>query len=47
VTFLLGDPSKAKERFGWTPEVPFEGLVKMMVRSDVELYEQLKNLKTL
>jgi len=46
VTFLLGDPSKAKERFGWTPEVSFEELVKMMVRSDVELYERLNRMKT-
>jgi len=46
VTFLLGDPSKAKERFGWTPEVSFEKLVKMMVRSDVELYERLNRMKT-
>jgi len=41
VDYLLGDPTKAKEKLGWQPEVTFEGLVKMMVDSDLKL-EQLK-----
>ncbi|HET7673031.1 MAG TPA: GDP-mannose 4,6-dehydratase [Candidatus Saccharimonadales bacterium] len=41
VDILLGDPSKAKEKLGWEPEVNFEQLIKMMVESDLEL--QSKN----
>ncbi len=36
VDFLMGDPSKAKRKLGWKPEVTFEGLVRMMVDSDLE-----------
>lgn len=35
VELLVGDPSKAKERLGWRPRVSFQGLVKMMVESDI------------
>jgi GDPmannose 4,6-dehydratase len=34
VETLLGDPSKAKEKLGWTPEILFADLVKEMVESD-------------
>lgn len=37
VDLLIGDPSKAKNRLGWTPAVTFEELVRMMVRSDYDL----------
>jgi GDPmannose 4,6-dehydratase len=37
VDLLLGDPSKAKKAFGWTPKVTFRQLVEMMVDADVEL----------
>ena len=37
VHLLLGNPAKAKKKLGWEPEVTFEGLVKMMVESDLEL----------
>lgn len=36
VDLLLGDCTKAKEQLGWTLEVGFEQLVKMMVDSDLE-----------
>ncbi len=36
VDLLIGDPSKAKAVLGWEPEVPFEQLVEMMVRADLE-----------
>ena len=36
VESLLGDPSKAKEKLGWTAEVSFEALVGEMVESDRE-----------
>lgn len=34
VETLLGDPSKAKQKLGWTPKVSFEELVSEMVRED-------------
>ncbi len=34
VESLLGDPSKANARLGWTPTTSFEDLVKEMVESD-------------
>ncbi|XP_066256301.1 GDP-mannose 4,6 dehydratase [Euwallacea similis] len=37
VCFLLGDPKKAKEKFGWAPKVTFLELVKEMMESDIEL----------
>jgi GDPmannose 4,6-dehydratase len=37
VDLLLGDPTKAKKAFGWTPKVTFRQLVEMMVDADVEL----------
>jgi GDPmannose 4,6-dehydratase len=36
VDHLIGDPAKARERFGWTPSVSFDGLVRMMVDADLE-----------
>jgi len=37
VESLIADPSKAREKLGWTPETSFEGLVRMMVESDLAL----------
>ena len=37
VDLLIGDATKAKEKLGWTPEVDFESLVKMMVENDVAI----------
>jgi GDPmannose 4,6-dehydratase len=31
----VGDPSKARERLGWEPQVSFEGLVERMVQADL------------
>jgi GDPmannose 4,6-dehydratase len=36
VDLLVGDPKKAKEKLGWTPEVSFEQLIGMMVDSDLQ-----------
>ncbi|MFO7715739.1 GDP-mannose 4,6-dehydratase, partial [Desulfosarcina sp.] len=36
VETLLGDPTKAKEKLGWEPEISFEALVREMVRADLE-----------
>ncbi len=35
VDLLVGDPAKAKTKLGWEPKVDFEGLVNMMVDSDL------------
>jgi GDPmannose 4,6-dehydratase len=40
VDLLLGDPSKARERLGWTPRTSFRALVDMMIESDWELARQ-------
>jgi GDPmannose 4,6-dehydratase len=40
VDHLIGDPSKAREKFGWKPSVDFGGLVRMMV--DADLVRQAK-----
>jgi GDPmannose 4,6-dehydratase len=34
-TASVGDPSKARERLGWRPQVGFEELVERMVRADL------------
>ena len=36
VDLLVGDPSKAKQILGWTPQIDFHGLVEMMVRADYD-----------
>ena len=36
VDTLLGDPSKAKELLGWESKMPFQELVKIMVKADWE-----------
>ena len=36
VDVLLGDPTQAKKRLGWKPEVSFEQLIEMMVDADLE-----------
>ena len=35
VDLLVGDPSKAREKLGWTPKVGFRELVEMMVDADL------------
>ena len=40
VETLLGDPSKAKEKLGWTPRITFKELVAEMVREDLKSAER-------
>ncbi|KAG8240371.1 hypothetical protein J437_LFUL002512 [Ladona fulva] len=40
VDLLQGDPTKAKEKFGWQPKVTFKGLVKDMLDADIELMKK-------
>jgi GDPmannose 4,6-dehydratase len=35
----VGDPTKARERLGWEPEVSFSELVERMVRADMRSLE--------
>lgn len=35
VEYLLGDPSKAKWKLGWTPKINFQGLVRLMVEAEL------------
>ncbi len=37
VDLLVSDPSKARARLGWKPNVTFKGLIEMMVDADLEL----------
>lgn len=39
VDILIGDPTKAKNKLNWTPEVNLERLATMMVENDLELVE--------
>jgi GDPmannose 4,6-dehydratase len=39
VDALQGDPTKAREKLGWTPTVSFKELVRMMVDADVKSLE--------
>ncbi|XP_024942283.1 GDP-mannose 4,6 dehydratase [Cephus cinctus] len=43
VDLLLGDSTKAKEKFGWEPTVTFKELVKDMVEADLELMKKNPN----
>ena len=44
VNYLLGDPSKAKDKLKWEPKTTFEDLVAMMVKNDLKLANQEKIL---
>jgi GDPmannose 4,6-dehydratase len=35
VEHLIGDPAKARSALGWTPEVEFPALIRMMVDADL------------
>jgi GDPmannose 4,6-dehydratase len=40
VETLLGDPTKAREKLGWTPKTTFQELVSEMVREDLKSAER-------
>ena len=42
VDSLLGDPSKAKQKLGWSPKISFKELVKEMIYEDLKLAENDK-----
>jgi GDPmannose 4,6-dehydratase len=39
---LVGDPTKARERLGWRPEVGFEELVALLVDSELDRLGQAR-----
>ena len=39
IEVLVGDASRARERLGWQPRVPFEELIGMMVDHDIAILE--------
>jgi GDPmannose 4,6-dehydratase len=45
VETLLGDPSKAKEKLGWVPEITVQEMCKEMVANDLEQAKQHALLK--
>ncbi len=45
VETLLGDPSKAKEKLGWTPEITVEQMCAEMVENDLNKAKQHAILK--
>ena len=45
VETLLGDPSKAKQKLGWTPKISFDELVAEMVREDLKSAERDELIK--
>ena len=40
VPLLLGDPTKAKEKLGWEPDITFGELAKMMYEADLEMVKR-------
>ena len=45
VDLLQGDPTKAKEKLGWEPQITLDELVADMMRSDLKLFKKDKYLK--
>ena len=45
VETLLGDPTKAKEKLGWVPQISFEELVQEMVACDLDIAKRHAVLK--
>lgn len=45
VETLLGDPSKAKTKLGWTPEITVQQMCSEMVQSDLQESKRIKLLK--
>ncbi len=46
VETLLGDPSKARDKLGWTPKITFKELVAEMVREDLKSAERDELVKS-
>ena len=44
VDLLIGDPSKAREKLGWSPTVSFQEMVRRMVDNDIRLLTEERTL---
>jgi len=44
VADLLGDPTKAKEKLGWVPQIAVEDLCREMIESDLQIAQRVKAL---
>ncbi len=40
VDHLIGDASKANQRLGWRPQIPFEEMIRRMVENDIRMVER-------
>jgi GDPmannose 4,6-dehydratase len=40
VDLLIGDPGRARQELGWTPDVSFEQLIAMMVDADIARHRE-------
>ena len=45
VETLLGDPSKAKQKLGWSPEISLDSMIEEMVSHDLDRARQTALLK--
>ena len=45
VETLLGDPTKAKEKLGWVPEITLDQMIEEMVENDLDQAKQHALLK--
>ncbi|HMO17496.1 MAG TPA: GDP-mannose 4,6-dehydratase [Oligoflexia bacterium] len=45
VDLLIGDATHAHDKLGWTPQINFDTLVKMMVEADIERYKGIYSNK--
>ena len=45
VESLLGDPQKAKEKLGWSPQISFKELVSEMVEEDLKIARRNELIK--
>ena len=45
VDLLIGDPTKAKEKLGWEPQIQLAELVEDMMSSDIKLMQKDKYLE--
>jgi GDPmannose 4,6-dehydratase len=45
VETLLGDPTKAKEKLGWVPEITLDQMIEEMVAFDLDQAKQHALLK--
>ena len=45
VEFLIGDPTKAKEKLGWEPKYNLQALLEDMMQADVKLFRKGQSLR--